>query len=232
MRSMSTATRARTSASRRRTTPPPSEQDRARAGEILDRLELEYPQARIQLDHRDEMQLLVSVILSAQCTDVRVNQITPGLFQRYRDVAAFAAADPDELAEQIRSCGLFRAKAGNIIGAAGQIQARHDGSVPRTRAQLMALPGIGRKSANVILSNAFGEPAFAVDTHVGRLARRLGLSASRSPDAVERDATALIPRERWSRAHHLLIWHGRQCCQSRKPACERCTLASLCPARQ
>lgn len=225
---MSTAT----SASRRRPIPPPSEEERARTVEILDRLDREYPQARIQLDHRDEMQLLVSVILSAQCTDVRVNLITPGLFRRYQGVAAFAAADPGELSEQIRSCGLFRAKARNIVAAAGQILERHDGRLPRTRAQLMALPGIGRKSANVILSNAFGEPAFAVDTHVGRLARRLGLSASRSPDAVERDATARIPRERWSRAHHLLIWHGRRCCHSRRPACERCTLASLCPARR
>lgn len=226
---MPSASHTRTRA-HRKPSRPPSRAERARTVEILDRLEQAYPQAGIQLDHGDEIQLMVSVILSAQCTDARVNLITPGLFQRYPDVGAFAAAAPDELAEQIRSCGLFRAKAANIVAAAGQIVADHGGRVPRTREALMSLPGIGRKSANVILSNAFGEPAFAVDTHVGRLARRLGLSEARSPDAVERDATARIPRERWSRAHHLLIWHGRQCCYSRKPACERCTLASLCPS--
>jgi len=199
---------------------------------VFDRLQRTYPDAGIQLDHRDAGELLVSVILSAQCTDVRVNLITPALFERYPDLRAFAAADVDELAEQIRTCGLFRNKARSIIGAAATIVDRHGGEVPRTREALMALPGIGRKSANVILSNAFGQDAFAVDTHVGRLARRLGFSDSPSPDRVERDVTALLPRERWSRAHHLLIWHGRRCCHARNPACERCPLADLCPSRR
>jgi len=202
--------------------------DRRRAGAILDRLTGEYPRAGIELRHADPIQLLVSVILSAQCTDVRVNQITPGLFQRYPDVAAFAAADAGELEAGIRSCGLGRSKARSIIGSCQALLRDHGGEVPRTREELMALPGIGRKSANVILSNAFGVPAFAVDTHVGRLARRLGLSQATSPDHVEADVTALIPEDRWSRAHHLLIWHGRRCCRARNPECDRCVVAHLC----
>lgn len=209
---------------------PPGDAERARAVEILDRLQREYPQAGIQLDHADPTQLLVSVILSAQCTDVRVNQVTPEVFRRYPDLAAFAAAEPAELEGLIRSCGLYRNKAASIVGAARAILEHHGGAVPATREALMALPGVGRKSANVILSNAFGVPAFAVDTHVGRLARRLGLSRSHSPDAVERDCTARFPRDRWSRAHHLLIWHGRRCCHARNPGCERCVLATLCPS--
>ncbi len=212
-------------------TPRPSPALRRRAAWILDRLEETYPQAGIQLDHADPVQLLVSVILSAQCTDARVNQVTPALFARYRDLASFAAADPAALEEQIRSCGLGRSKARSIVGSCAAILERHDGQVPRTRRDLMALPGIGRKSANVILSNAFGVPAFAVDTHVGRLARRLGLSRAQAPDRVERDVTALIDRSRWSRAHHLLIWHGRRCCTARNPTCDLCAVAERCPSR-
>jgi len=205
-----------------------SSAERRRAGAILDRLVEEYPRAGIELNHTDPFQLLVSVILSAQCTDVRVNQTTPGLFRRYPDVAALAAADAHELEERIRSCGLGRSKARSIIGSCQALLRDHAGQVPGTREELMALPGIGRKSANVILSNAFGLPAFAVDTHVGRLARRLALSPARSPDRVEADVTALIPEHRWSRAHHLLIWHGRRCCHSRNPACDGCVVRDLC----
>jgi endonuclease III len=202
-----------------------------RAEQILDLLAEEYPQAGIELRHADPLQLLVSVILSAQCTDKRVNQITPGLFERYPDVAAFAGAEEDDLEAQVRSCGLGRSKARSIIGSCRALQEQHDGVVPGRREELLALPGIGRKSANVILSNAFGVPAFAVDTHVGRLSRRLGLTAAKSPDAVERDVTAQIPEHRWTQAHHQLIWHGRRCCHSRKPQCDRCPVAHLCPSR-
>ncbi len=209
----------------------PSLADRRRAGEILDRLEGEYPQAGIQLDHADPLQLMVSVILSAQCTDARVNVVTPGLFARYPDLGAFADAEPGELEEEIRSCGLGRSKARSIIGSCRALLERFGGELPRDRDALMSLPGIGRKSANVILSNAFGVPAFAVDTHVGRLARRLGLSEEQDPTKVERDLTARIDRGRWSRGHHLLIWHGRRCCFARNPECDRCVVAELCPSR-
>ena len=205
--------------------------DRQRATSILDRLTEEYPRAGIELRHADPLQLLVSVILSAQCTDIRVNEITPDLFQRYPDAASFAAAEAEELERQIRSCGLGRSKTRSIIGSCQALLRDHGGEVPRTREALMALPGIGRKSANVILSNAFGTAAFAVDTHVGRLARRLGLSQANSPDRVEEDVTALVPEHRWSRAHHLLIWHGRRCCRARNPECDRCALADLCTWR-
>jgi endonuclease III len=202
-----------------------------RAEQILDLLAEEYPRAGIELHHGDPLQLMVSVILSAQCTDKRVNQTTPELFVRYPDVTAFAGADEDDLEARVHSCGLGRSKARSIIGSCRALIERHDGQVPSTREELMALPGVGRKSANVILSNAFGVPAFAVDTHVGRLARRLGLTKAKSPDAVERDVTAQIPEQRWTLAHHQLIWHGRRCCHARKPQCDRCPVAHLCPSR-
>jgi len=210
----------------------PRTAERRRAERILDLLAERYPRAGIELHHADPLQLLVSVILSAQCTDKRVNQVTPGLFERYGDVQAFADADPDELEAQVRSCGLGRSKSRSIVGSCQALLQHHGGRVPSSREELMDLPGVGRKSANVILSNAFGEPAFAVDTHVGRLARRLGLTGAKSPDAVERDVTALIPRERWSLAHHQLIWHGRRCCHARKPLCDECVVAELCPSRE
>ncbi len=208
--------------------PPAAERQRAAA--ILDGLEREYPQAGIQLDHVDPVQLMVAVILSAQCTDARVNLVTPGLFERYPDLHAFADADPDALEDEIRSCGLGRSKARSIVGSSRALLERFGGELPRERDALMSLPGIGRKSANVILSNAFGVPAFAVDTHVGRLARRLGLSREQDPTRVERDLTARIDRERWSRGHHQLIWHGRRCCYARNPECDRCVVAELCPS--
>ena len=209
----------------------PAAGERRRASEILDRLEAVYPEAGIQLDHADPVQLMVSVILSAQCTDARVNLVTPGLFDRYPNLRAFADADPSELEDEIRSCGLGRSKARSIIGSSRAVLERFGGELPRTREELMSLPGIGRKSANVILSNAFGVPAFAVDTHVGRLARRLGLSDQQDPTRVERDLTARIDRDRWSRGHHQLIWHGRRCCYARNPECDRCPVADICPSR-
>jgi endonuclease III len=216
---------------RARTAPrKPPAAERRRAAAILDGLEREYPLAGIQLDHVDPVQLMAAVILSAQCTDARVNLVTPGLFARYPDLQAFADADPAALEDEIRSCGLGRSKARSIIGSSRALLERFGGELPRDRDALMSLPGIGRKSANVILSNAFGEPAFAVDTHVGRLARRLGLSKEQDPTKVERDLTARIDRDRWSRGHHLLIWHGRRCCFARKPECGRCVVAELCPS--
>lgn len=201
-----------------------------RARRILDLLEEAYPDAGCALRHVDPYQLLVSVMLSAQSTDARVNLITPALFSRYPGPAQLAEAGLEEVEDLVRTCGLYRNKAKNLIGAAKGLMALHDGSVPRERAALMRLPGIGRKSANVILSVAFGKDAIAVDTHVGRLSRRLSFSCEENPDHVERDLRALLPRQRWSRAHHLLIRHGREICHARNPKCGSCVICSLCPA--
>ena len=187
------------------------------------------PDAALQLSHRSPMELLVSVILSAQCTDVRVNQVTPGLFTRYRTPADFAAADVSELESLIRPCGLFRAKARAIASSAREVVARHGGEVPSSRALLEELPGVGHKTAGVVSMHLGGDPALPVDTHVGRVSRRLGLTREADPDAVERDLCALLPPSSWVKAHHLLIWHGRRTCTARSPACERCPLAQRCP---
>jgi len=175
----------------------------------------------------------VATILSAQCTDARVNKVTPVLFSRYGSAAAYAAADPAELEGEIRSTGFFRNKTANIIAAAGQIVARHGGVVPRTLAELTALPGVGRKTANVILGNAFGIPGIVVDTHVGRIAVRLGLAVASDPVKIEFELMPLIPRERWTRFSHQLIAHGRALCRAPRPLCAACFLdAALCPSRE
>jgi endonuclease-3 len=202
---------------------------RSRARRISRELARLYPDARCALDHEDPLQLLVATILSAQCTDARVNQVTPALFRRFADAAAFAKANRAELERMIQSTGFFRNKAHNIMNCCRQIVAQHGGAVPRTMEELVQLAGIGRKTANVILGNAFDTPGIPVDTHVGRLSRRLGLTVHADPVKVERDLMALVPRQDWTKFAHRLILHGRQVCHARKPNCEACTLAKICP---
>ncbi|HEX7625066.1 MAG TPA: endonuclease III [Anaeromyxobacteraceae bacterium] len=213
----------------RRAARRPPERERARAGEVVDRLERAMPEARIALEFRDDVQLLVSVILSAQSTDARVNLVSPALFARFPDAAAYARAEPEQLWPFIQSLGLFRAKAKSVVGAMRVIEALHGGRVPRERAALEALPGVGRKTAGVVLVHLGADQAFPVDTHVGRVARRLGFTRERDPDRVEERLRLLVPRERWGRGHQLFVWHGRRTCSARAPACERCALDDLCP---
>jgi len=196
---------------------------------VADRLGAEMPEARIALDFADDLQLLVSVVLSAQCTDARVNRATPGLFAAFPDAAAYARARPEELWPHVRSLGLFRAKARALVGAMQAIEREHGGRVPRTREGLEALPGVGRKTAGVVLLHLGAGHAFPVDTHVGRLARRLGWSVETRPERVERDLSRLFPEARWGAVHQLLVWHGRRVCRARRPGCERCAVAGLCP---
>jgi endonuclease-3 len=208
-----------------------SEAERARGLAVLDRLAAAMPDARIELDFGDDLQLLVSVILSAQSTDKGVNRVTPGLFAAFPDAAAYAAAAPEALWPHLRTLGLFRNKSKSIVAACRAILADHGGKVPRTRAGLEALPGVGQKTAGVVLVHLGAEPAFPVDTHVGRLARRLGFTRQEAPDRVEEDLRALFPVARWALGHQLLVWHGRRCCAARGPACSRCPVEGLCPKR-
>jgi endonuclease-3 len=199
------------------------------AAQILDRLELAHPEARCALDYSDAFQLSVATILSAQCTDERVNKVTPALFARYPDAGALAAAAPAEVEGIIRSTGFFRAKAKSLIGFAKGIVERHGGQVPRTIAELVPLPGIGRKTANVVLGHAYDvNEGIAVDTHVRRVANRLGLVDSEDPAKIEVQLMALVPRERWTRVTDLLIFHGRKVCDARRPACGVCPVFALC----
>ncbi|HSM03521.1 MAG TPA: endonuclease III [Longimicrobiales bacterium] len=202
-----------------------------RAQEIFRLLDEEYPDAHCELDHRDAFELSVATILSAQTTDERVNMVTPGLFERYPDARALAEADQSEVEEIIRSTGFFRNKARNIIGFADALVSEHDGDIPRNLEELHAMPGVGRKTANVILGNAFDiNEGVVVDTHVKRLSDRLGFTREKTPEKVERDLMPLFPREDWTLLSHLLIWHGRRVCDARKPACERCVVSHLCPS--
>lgn len=205
---------------------------KARAIEVLDRLDGHYPQATTELDFTNNFELLVAVILSAQCTDKRINMVTPGLFGAYPNASSMAQAEPEDIESWIRTCGLYRNKAKNLVACARQLVAEHKGSVPGERKALEALAGVGRKTANVVLSNAFGVDAIAVDTHVHRLSHRLGFSKANSPNGVEVDLMAILPQNRWTKSHHTLIWHGRRCCDARKPACPRCPVADLCPGEQ
>lgn len=203
----------------------------ARAGEILDRLGPLYGHLTTGLTFETPLQLLVATILSAQCTDERVNMVTPVLFARYRDAADFASADPEELESLIHSCGFYRNKARNIKAAAAALIDRFGGEVPRTMEDLITLPGVARKTANVVLSHAFGiNQGIAVDTHVGRLAGRLGLSAEKDPVKIEADLMRLTPPERWGDVSDTLIWHGRKICAARAPRCGECPLLDLCPS--
>ncbi|HSE51922.1 MAG TPA: endonuclease III [Gemmatimonadales bacterium] len=204
---------------------------RRRTRAIVSRLKREYPDAHCELDYRTPFELLVATILSAQCTDARVNLVTPALFARYPTPAALAAARQDDVEALIRSTGFFRNKARSLIGMAQAIGAGHAGSVPSTMAELQVLPGVGRKTANVILGNAYGKnEGITVDTHVARLATLLGLTRQSTPEKIEQDLMALVPRKDWTLISHLLIWHGRRVCIARRPRCEVCVLNRVCPS--
>jgi endonuclease III len=200
-----------------------------RARRILRILAQLYPDAHCALHYENPLQLLIATILSAQCTDVRVNLVTPALFARYPSAQAFASAAPHELETAIQSTGFFRNKARNIISCCKMLVEKHGGEVPPTIEDLVPLAGIGRKTANVILGNAFGVPGITVDTHVGRVSRRLGLTAETDPEKVERDLMRLIPKKDWTMFSHRTIFHGRQICHARRPACGACALAKICP---
>lgn len=201
----------------------------ARKGAAINRaLSQEYPDAQCALHHADPFQLLVATILSAQCTDERVNMVTPALFQRFPTPSAMAEADQAELEDLIRTTGFFRNKAKALLGMARALVERHGGEVPATMEELTQLPGVGRKTANVVLGNCFGVPGITVDTHVQRLARRWGLTRETDPEKIERDLMECIPRKEWTAFSHRTIWHGRRVCQARKPLCDRCVLKKWC----
>ena len=202
-----------------------------RARRIADLLATEYPDAACALDHRGPFELLVATILAAQCTDERVNTVTPALFARFPDAAAMAAADPAELESLVRSTGFYRAKAKSIRGAAEVLARRFAGAFPSRMEDLLTLPGVGRKTANVVLGTCFGAPAIIVDTHVRRVSQRLGLAASGDPDEIELQLQALLPAEGWTVFSHRLTFHGRRRCHARKPDCAACVVAGLCPSR-
>jgi endonuclease III len=203
---------------------------RGRAAAVLEGLRTLYPDARTELDFGTPFQLVIATLLSAQATDVSVNAATPALFERYPTAEAMACASPEEIEPFIRTIGLFRTKARNAVAAARRMVEAYGGGVPATMDELLTLPGVGRKTANVVLSNAFGVPSIAVDTHVGRLSRRLGFSKHDDPDKVERDLMRLFPSEQWVFLHHALILHGRRVCVARAPRCAECAVAALCPS--
>ena len=202
-----------------------------RAQEIYARLIAHYPDAHCALDFKSPFQLLIATILSAQCTDKRVNMVTPPLFKRYRTPAALAAANPEELEELIKSTGFFRNKTKSLLGMSNAIAERHGGKVPDTMQELVKLPGVGRKTANVVLGNAYDtNVGVVVDTHVGRVSKRLGLTRQTDPVKVEQDLMKLFPNDRWTMLSHLLIEHGRRICEARRPKCEACFLSDICPS--
>lgn len=203
----------------------------ARLQKIFSALDQLFPQAQCALRHENAFQLLTATILSAQCTDERVNKVTPGLFQKYPTPQDFAALSPSVLEEDIRSTGFFRNKAKNIVGMANKLVTDFKGQVPRTMDEMLALPGVARKTANVVLGTAYGIPTgIVVDTHVFRIARRLKLSREETPEKVEQDLLKLVPRERWISFGHQVIWFGRKICQARKPLCASCPLEPICDA--
>lgn len=203
--------------------------DAKRAALVMAELEKLYPEARPELNFANPFETLIATILSAQCTDKRVNMVTAKLFPEFPDAFAMAKLTPEELEPWIRECGLYRNKAKNIVAASKALVEQYDGKVPSTREELMKLPGVGQKTAGVVLLAAFGEDQFPVDTHVFRVSRRIGMANAETPEKVEKQLKELLPRDIWSFGHHLIIWHGRRVCAARKPACERCPLAEgLC----
>jgi endonuclease-3 len=202
---------------------------RRRARRIITALEKAYPDAKCALDFRTPLELLVATILAAQCTDERVNMVTSSLFKKYRTAADYAGASPKTFEREIQSTGFFRAKTKSVLGMGKALVDRHKGAVPRTRDELIALPGVGLKTANVVLGNAFGEPAIAVDTHVFRVTQRLGLTRAADPDRIHDQLTEVIPKPGWTRFCHLIQAHGRRTCTARKPACPVCPVRALCP---
>ena len=201
-----------------------------RAPEVNRRLAQEYPDARCALDHDSPLQLLIATVLSAQCTDERVNSVTPELFARYPEAADYAAAQRSDLERILRPLGFQRAKAGHLVGIGEKLVADFQGEVPRTVKELTSLPGVGRKTALVVLGNAFGIPGLTVDTHFGRLMQRLGLTGETTPVKIERDIAQLVPEEEWTMFSHRVIFHGRQVCHARTPECDACVLWDMCPA--
>ena len=200
-----------------------------RSERIVQQLSVHYQGASTALTYGSPFELLVAVVLSAQCTDERVNRVTTRLFPAYNTPAKMGALTQPELENLIRDCGLFRMKAKNLLSACEKLQTLYDNEIPKTQDELMQLPGVGRKTANVLVSHLFHTPAIAVDTHVFRTSHRLGLADGATPEAVERELMALIPKTQWSDAHHWLIWHGRKVCHARKPDCPNCFLQELCP---
>lgn len=201
---------------------------RLRAQEIARILAETYPEAKCSLNFKNPYQLLVATILSAQCTDERVNQVTPALFKVYPKPSELAAAPLEEIEEHIRTTGFFRNKAKSLQGMASQVVENHGGKVPGTMEELHKLPGVGRKTANVVLGNCFNTPGLTIDTHMSRVNQRLGLTKHEDPEKIERDLMDLLPRETWTLYSHRVIYHGRAICQARKPLCERCPVAHLC----
>ncbi|MDK8676800.1 endonuclease III [Corynebacterium tuberculostearicum] len=201
-----------------------------RAPEVNRRLAQEYPDARCALDYDSPLQLLIATVLSAQCTDERVNSVTPELFARYPEAADYASAQRSDLESILRPLGFQRAKAGHLLGIGEKLVADFQGQVPRTVKELTSLPGVGRKTALVVLGNAFGIPGLTVDTHFSRLMQRLGLTGEKTPVKIERDIAKLVPEEEWTMFSHRVIFHGRQVCHARTPECEACVLRDMCPA--
>lgn len=215
------------------TSSKPSSSELERARKIVAELYRLYPDAKCSLDFTNPLELLVATMLSAQCTDALVNTVTPALFEKYREAADYAGAPLEELEQDVRKTGFYRSKAKHLHDAGRILVERFDGVVPRTMAELTTLPGVARKTANVVMGNAYGiVEGVVVDTHVGRLARRLGLTTSDDPVRVEQDLMALVPQKDWLPLSHMLIDHGRAICQARRPSCESCTLAALCPTGQ
>jgi endonuclease-3 len=213
----------------RASVPPASE----RIGEIIARLQKRYPDAKCSLDHQEPLQLLVATILSAQCTDARVNLVTRDLFRKYRTAGDYAAADPAVFEGEIRSTGFFRNKTKSVIGMAQELVERFDGRVPDTMEALTSLPGVGRKTANVVLGNAFGkDEGIVVDTHVARITRLLRLTRQTDPEKIEQDLMGIVPKRRWTLFPHLLIHHGRAVCIAGRPRCDACPVVALCPSAE
>ena len=205
------------------------DKNKRRTGEIITLLKKRYPDARCALNHKNPLELLVATILSAQCTDVRVNKVTKDLFKKYKQAEDYAGAEPEILENDIRSTGFYKNKARSIIKCCKVIFEEYTGKVPSTMEELVALGGIGRKTANVILGNAFGIPGITVDTHVKRVAYHLALTKNQDPVKIEYDLMELVPKKEWTQFSHLIIFHGRYTCMARKPLCAECVLKSLCP---
>ena len=203
--------------------------NKERAWEVYNRLIREYPDAKCSLDHRTPLQLIVATILSAQCTDARVNMVTPELFKRFKSAEDYAEAPLKEIEEYIKTCGFYRNKAKNIKGMAQALIERHGGEVPGTLEELVELDGVGRKTANVVLGSCFDVPGVVVDTHCGRIARRLGFTKNTDPVKVEHDLMKVWPKEHWSIMSHFMVFHGRAKCMARGPVCSECCLEDICP---
>jgi endonuclease III len=215
--------------SRKKTAPRKKSKRGGGVGAILSRLDRAHPDAKLALDFSSPLELLIALILAAQCTDAKVNEVTPALFRRLRTAKAFADISQEELEAAVRPTGFYRQKAKTVRACCAELVKRFGGDVPRDREELLTLPGVGRKTANILLGNAFGIPGIGVDTHVGRLAQRLGFTTETDPDEIEADLTAIVPRAKQIRFCHLMQYHGRRVCFARKPDCPHCVVISLCP---